>query len=203
LGLVAYHEWTADISDMVVAYGGLRGRTVSFWPTSELFDGGSVALSPSGNRSAITFGNQLEIWHIDPTSRAQTAENVGFQFPVYDDGKASQPAWQPTCTITSTHSNTTVSGTAGNDLICVSGSGDIVRAHGGNDVVYVTGRDDLVYGGAARDVLVVHGGGNTARGGRGMDIINLRDGAKPSVANGGLGTDVCITDPADQLTSCS
>ena len=30
LGLVAYHEWTADIADQTVAYGALSGRTISF-----------------------------------------------------------------------------------------------------------------------------------------------------------------------------
>jgi Ca2+-binding RTX toxin-like protein len=200
-GLVAYHVYDAPIGEQWVNYYHLAGRTLTA-PTDSRLDGrDSVTLSPSGERSAVVRGGQLDIWDVDPQTLSLTYEGPGLVFSPSPWGSVT--AWQPTCTITSTASNATVSGTAGNDLICVSGSGDIVRGRGGNDVLYVIGRDDVVRGGTGRDVLVVHGGRNTVRGGHGMDVINIRDGAKPSVANGGLGTDVCIADPADRLVSCS
>jgi Ca2+-binding RTX toxin-like protein len=200
-GLVAYHVYDGPTGEQWVNYYHLAGRTLTA-PTDSRLDGrDSVTLSPSGARSAVVRGGQLDIWDVDPQTLGLTYEGSGLVFSPSPWGSVT--AWQPTCTITSSASNTTVSGTAGSDLICVSGSGDIVRGRGGNDVVYVTGRDDVVRGGTGRDVLVVHGGRNTARGGHGRDLINIRDGARSSVVNGGRGTDVCIADSRDRLVSCS
>jgi Ca2+-binding RTX toxin-like protein len=200
-GLVAYHVYDSPTGEQWVNYYHLVGRTLTAPTDPKLQGRDSVALSPTGARSAVVRGGQLDVWDVDPQTLALTFEGTGFAFSPSPWG--SKVAWQPTCTITSTDSNTTVLGTAGDDLICVTGSGDIVRGRGGNDVIYVTGQNNLASGGTGRDVLVVHGGRNTARGGRGMDLINLRDGAKPSAANGGRGTDVCIADPADHRLSCS
>jgi hypothetical protein len=204
-GLVAYHfeDGSLPISEQRVEYGSMSGRSFRFFtPESYVSGGQSVSLAPSGSRAIIGRGALASVWDIDPTTGTQTYANLGFSYP--ENGDRTEMAWQPRCTISSTASNSAITGSAGDDLICVRGDDDTVRGLGGDDIVYVTGHQDTVRGGAGRDVVVVHGGSNVVRGGRNADTINVREGARHgTLVRGGTGVDVCIADSADRLHSCA
>jgi Ca2+-binding RTX toxin-like protein len=201
-GLVAYHFADSPTIEQWVEYASMTGRSVSaFVPEAQRRGAQSVSLAPSGNRAVIAQGGLASVWDIDPSTGSQTYANLGFSYTENADGP--QTAWQPRCTVSSSASHTTITGTQGADLICVRGDADIVRGLGGDDIIYVTGNGNTVRGAAGRDVLVVHGGTNVVRGGRNADVINVRDGARTGArVHGGTGVDVCIADQGDQLRSC-
>jgi Ca2+-binding RTX toxin-like protein len=202
-GLVAYHFADSPTGEEWVEYGALNGRSFRhFSPPAHMQGAESVSLAPSGSRAIITRGGLASVWSIDPATGTQSYENLGFSFA--PNGWGTQIAWQPRCSISSTVSNTTVTGTPGADLICVRGDGDTVRGLGGDDIIYVTGHGDTVRGGTGPDVLVVRGGSNVVHGGRNADTINVRDGARHgTLVHGGTGVDVCFADRADRLHSCT
>lgn len=199
-GLVAFHFADGPTIEEWVEYLSMAGRSTTGFDPGSVFQGGqSVALAPRGDRAVIARGGQLSVWDIDPTTGTQSYERDSFTITA--SGYGTQVAWQPTCTIRSTTSDTTITGTSGSDLICVTGNDDVVRGRGGNDTIYVTGYQDTVHGGFGRDVLVVHGRANRTYGGPGADVINTRDHTD-SRSRGGTGTDVCITDRNDRTRSC-
>jgi RTX calcium-binding nonapeptide repeat (4 copies) len=107
---------------------------------------------------------------------------------------------QGPCTVSSSASNTTISGTSGADLICVHGDGDTVRGLGGDDIIYGTGHRDTVRGGGGRHVLVVHGGNNVVRGGRNADTINVR--TVSAVARSFTAAQASLSASQTALTAC-
>jgi Tol biopolymer transport system component len=98
------------------------------------------------------------------------------------------------CTITGTKGNDYVPGTPQDDVICGRGGGDVIRGRGGDDTVRAGGGDDAVRGGVGADTL---GGGD------GDDVLTTRDGVRGNdSADGGVGRDVCVSDPQDTTISC-
>ncbi|MCC6597537.1 MAG: type I secretion C-terminal target domain-containing protein [Alphaproteobacteria bacterium] len=107
-----------------------------------------------------------------------------------------------------------INGTAGNDKLYGTNSGEIIRAGDGNDTVYGLDGNDTIYGGIGSDVLLGDGdndtiygedGNDTIYGGEGNDTLEggagndklygdagndtLRGGAGVDILNGGDGDD--------------
>jgi hypothetical protein len=80
-----------------------------------------------------------------------------------------------------------INGTAGNDLLNGTASGDEIRGFGGSDTLNGGGGGDTLLGGAGKDVLNGGGGADTLIGGGGNDTL-VFDASDTSV-NGGAGTD--------------
>lgn len=200
-GLVAYRFADAAIGDTWVEYMKMTGRQIrDYEPVSYVRGPTAVALDPNGGQSVIARGGNLSIWSIDSVSGTQTYEGDGFAFIPSDWGV--DLALQPTCTIESTASSTTISGTPYRDRICVTGHNDVIQGLGGNDVIYAKGEHNVVRGGRGRDVLVAHGKDDRVYGGRGSDVINVQDRDGSDLVRGGRLVDVCIADPGDAVLSC-
>jgi hypothetical protein len=115
-----------------------------------------------------------------------------------------------------TQTETTVTGSGGNDTIDCGGTtpAKTINGNGGNDTITGTDFDDTINGGDGNDTLTGGTGNDTINGGLGIDSIsgsagndNLvgpsNDGSQDTVA-GGDGTDTCqgpAPDP-DIHTSC-
>ncbi len=115
------------------------------------------------------------------------------------------------CTITGTNGSDTLTGTAGDDVICGGNGKDTIDGGGGNDIIIGgNGKDDLnggdgndtLLGGNGKDQLTGGAGLDVLRGGNGPDTLNAQDGAGGDTVEGGSGPDKCTTDPGDLVTSC-
>ncbi|MDX3187729.1 calcium-binding protein [Streptomyces sp. MN03-5084-2B] len=102
-----------------------------------------------------------------------------------------------------TQTDTTVTGSPGNDTIDCGGTnpGKTVNGNGGNDTITGSDFDDTINGGDGNDTLTGGTGNDTLTGGLGIDTISggagddtligaSNDGSQDSL-DGGLGTDTC------------
>jgi hypothetical protein len=102
-----------------------------------------------------------------------------------------------------TQTDTTVTGSPGNDTIDCGGTdpGKTINGNGGNDTITGTAFDDTINGGDGNDTLTGGAGNDTLTGGLGIDTISgsdgndtltgpSNDGSQDSL-DGGLGTDIC------------
>jgi Ca2+-binding RTX toxin-like protein len=114
----------------------------------------------------------------------------------------------PACTITASTNGQTVTGTAGNDVICVTGSTITVNAGAGNDTVVVTGANDVINGQDGVDTIDASGGSTvTENGGTGNDSLigsptadTLNGNTGTDTITAGAGNDVVNTDPTEIAT---
>jgi hypothetical protein len=108
-----------------------------------------------------------------------------------------------------TQTDTTVTGTPGNDTIdCTSASpGKTINGLAGNDTITGTDFNDTINGGDGNDTLTGGNGDDSLNGGLGIDTISgsagndtligpSNDGAQDT-DDGGLGTDTCQGPPPD------
>lgn len=100
----------------------------------------------------------------------------------------------PVCTITGTEGDNVLRGTSGSDVICGLAGTDIIVGGGGNDTIYGDAGNDILRGGAGKDAIF-GGGGDDALDGR--DFVKAND-----TLDGEAGTDTCLRDRGDLLTSC-
>lgn len=79
-----------------------------------------------------------------------------------------------------------------------------VLVGGVNDVESVAGgkSNDYIRGDLAPNILVGGPGVDVVLGLGGNDIVDVRDKAAGDTADAGSGTDYCVADPGDALTSC-
>ena len=108
-----------------------------------------------------------------------------------------------------TQTDTTVTGSPGNDTIDCGGTnpGKTINGNGGNDTITGTAFDDTISGGDGNDTITGGAGNDTLNGGLGIDTVSGSDGndilAGPSndgsqdSLDGGLGTDTCQGPPPD------
>lgn len=102
-----------------------------------------------------------------------------------------------------TQTDTTVTGSAGNDTIDCGGTnpGKTINGNGGNDTITGTDFNDTINGGDGNDTITGGSGDDTLDGGLGIDTISgsagndslvgaSNDGSQDSL-DGGLGTDAC------------
>ncbi len=102
-----------------------------------------------------------------------------------------------------TQTDTTVTGSPGNDTIDCGGTnpGKTINGNGGNDTITGSDFDDTINGGDGNDTLTGGTGNDTLTGGLGIDTISggagddtligaSNDGSQDSL-DGGLGTDTC------------
>ncbi|WP_337863830.1 PKD domain-containing protein [Nitrososphaera sp.] len=66
---------------------------------------------------------------------------------------------------------TTVTGTAGDDLVLASDSGSVIRGVGGNDCIIGGAGNDIIWGGDGDDQLFGAGGSDRLDGGSGNDLV--------------------------------
>jgi Ca2+-binding RTX toxin-like protein len=108
-----------------------------------------------------------------------------------------------------TQTDTTVTGSPGNDTIDCGGTnpGKTINGNGGNDTITGTAFDDTINGGDGNDTITGGAGNDTLNGGLGIDTISgsagndilagpSNDGSQDSL-DGGLGTDTCQGPPPD------
>jgi hypothetical protein len=102
-----------------------------------------------------------------------------------------------------TQTDTTVTGSPGNDTIDCGGTnpGKTINGNGGNDTITGTAFDDTINGGDGNDTITGGAGNDTLNGGLGIDTVSgsagndsligpSNDGSQDSL-DGGLGTDTC------------
>ena len=96
-----------------------------------------------------------------------------------------------------TVNNTTIRGTAGDDVLVGTPGDDVFRGYGGNDVIHGGGGNDVIYGGPGRDRLYGEDGDDILFGRRGSDILyggegsdRIRGGLGNDGASGGNGGDI-------------
>jgi uncharacterized delta-60 repeat protein len=134
------------------------------------------------------------------------------------------------CTITGTGGDDVLTGTSGQDVICGGAGDDRISGLDGADVLKGESGNDLLLGGNGVDLLVAAAGNDDLRGGSGNDTLrggeqrdmlnggansdalfgegdsdslDTRDGVSANDrANGGNGSDDCVFDQGDFLTSC-
>jgi len=134
------------------------------------------------------------------------------------------------CTILGTDASETINGTPGDDVICAGNGSDVVNGLGGNDILIGQNGMDILNGGDGNDTLMGRNGmdvlngdagndtlmGNNGKdqlvgglgsdslmGGHAPDKLNSMDGVSGNDTNdGGLGPDVCTTDPGDLVSNC-
>ena len=85
--------------------------------------------------------------------------------------------------------NSTITGTAGNDVIVDTGGNNTIDGKGGNDSITTVSGNDTIDGGDGNDVINAGDGNNTVRGGKGDDVIIT--GSGNDMIDGGAGTDTC------------
>jgi Ca2+-binding RTX toxin-like protein len=113
------------------------------------------------------------------------------------------------CTITGTDGPDILTGTDGDDIICGLGGDDIINGGNGNDTINGGAGDDTINGGNGtdtihagvgndhvdggngNDTLTGNAGNDTVNGGNGDDILTDRDGT--DTLNGGDGNDTLDT----------
>jgi Ca2+-binding RTX toxin-like protein len=108
-----------------------------------------------------------------------------------------------------TQTDTTVTGSPGNDTIDCGGTnpGKTINGNAGNDTITGTAFDDTINGGDGNDTLTAGAGNDTLNGGLGIDTISGSDGNDILVGpsndgnqdslDGGLGDDTCQGPPPD------
>ncbi len=103
----------------------------------------------------------------------------------------------------------TISGGAGSDTVVYDWSGAGVRVNLSTGSASGSAFSDLLsaienaVGSAFADALTGAGGPNALRGLAGNDTIDVRDGVRGNdMADGGAGTDRCLSDPGDARISC-
>jgi hypothetical protein len=102
-----------------------------------------------------------------------------------------------------TQTDTTVTGSPGNDTIDCGGTdpGKTINGGAGNDTITGSAFDDTINGGDGNDTITGGAGNDTLNGGLGIDTVSgsagndslvgpSTDGSQDSL-DGGLGTDVC------------
>jgi hypothetical protein len=108
-----------------------------------------------------------------------------------------------------TQTDTTVTGSPGNDTIDCGGTnpGKTINGGAGNDTITGSAFDDTINGGDGNDTLTGGAGNDNLTGGLGIDTISgsdgddtlagsSNDGSQDSL-DGGLGTDTCQGPPPD------
>jgi uncharacterized repeat protein (TIGR01451 family) len=110
------------------------------------------------------------------------------------------------CTITGTNKSDTLTGTAGDDVICGGNGKDTINGLGGNDIILGQNGKDVVNGGEGNDTVM---GGNgkdqvtggpgidALRGGNGKDTLDAQDGTGGDSIVSGNGMDLCTFDVGD------
>jgi RTX calcium-binding nonapeptide repeat (4 copies)/WD40-like Beta Propeller Repeat len=181
-----------------------------------------VALSPSGSWMAY-----IECGPGDCDGRMHVQRTVNQTGGGIAVGQgASEPDWQPVCTVVGTDESETLEGTSGNDLICGFGGDDEIGASGGDDVILGGSGNDTVWGDGGNDTIYGQLGGDTLRAGEGNDVVGDLSGYDTllggpgkdtlgardptSVAAGrlrdevraGAGDDVCRVDVGDIKEGC-
>jgi hypothetical protein len=114
-----------------------------------------------------------------------------------------------------TQTDTTVTGSPGNDTIdCTNvGPGKTINGNAGNDTITGTAFADTINGGDGNDTITGGAGNDTLNGGLGIDTVSGSDGNDNLVGpsndgssdslDGGLGTDVCQGPAPDPDTHAS
>ena len=114
----------------------------------------------------------------------------------------------PGCVVSAgvTQTDTTVTGTSGNDTIDCTGAapGKTIEGNDGNDTITGTAFDDTINGGAGNDTITGGDGNDTLTGSGGNDSLTgglgddtLSGGVGDDVLDGGLGTDTLQGDAGD------
>lgn len=97
--------------------------------------------------------------------------------------------------------NSTVSGTAGNDLIFDSGGNNSIMGGGGHDTIVTDSGNDSIEGGDGDDWIDAGDGKNKVSGGAGNDTVTTGSGA--DAIDGGPGADTCNAGGGkNSVTSC-
>ena len=104
-----------------------------------------------------------------------------------------------------------VSGLAGNDVICGSAGPDILNGGAGVDKIFGQAGNDSLIGGVGNDRLIGGAGNDSLIGGAGNDSLNggagtntFQGGAGVDAVNASTGTNFCAVDNADSVIgSCS
>jgi hypothetical protein len=161
---------------------------LAWTPTGRL--SGDRGWSPSGRYLAVALeppddpgGSEIYVEHADRSH----ARRVTFSST---DAAATDPVWQPRCTIRGGVRADRLLGTPGPDVICGFAGNDRILARGGNDVVLGGDGNDTIVGGDGRDRLL---------GGRGDDTIDAR-GHDRDALDGGPGRDRLRADRRDLIT---
>jgi Ca2+-binding RTX toxin-like protein len=101
---------------------------------------------------------------------ATRVDGTGGEVALVEQPTATEPAWQPLCSIKGTSGANTLNGTAKSELICALGGNDTVDGKGGLDIVLGGKGNDVLKGGDGNDVLVGGPGNDPLNGGRGSDL---------------------------------
>jgi Putative glucoamylase/RTX calcium-binding nonapeptide repeat (4 copies)/Protein of unknown function (DUF3131) len=108
------------------------------------------------------------------------------------------------CTISGTGSNDTLTGSAGDDMICGLGGDDRIDGGGGDDTIYGDAGDDRIAGGPGADTAYGDEGDDRLEGGDGEDVLaggpgadRITGGPGADHLEGGGGGDRCVGDAAD------
>ena len=105
-------------------------------------------------------------------------------------GTPGQVIAATTTTAVITASNTTISATAGDHMIFISGTGDTLSATGGTETVQAYTGGNSITTGAGDDTIRVAGSGNTINAGSGNNLISDSGSGNTIVLPGGnLGSD--------------
>lgn len=97
------------------------------------------------------------------------------------------------CTIIGTDGDDVLTGTASPDVICGLDGNDMIVGRGGNDTLIGGNGDDSIKGDSGIDSLF---------GESGNDRIHTQDRRSGDIADGGSGTDRCVTDRGDRMLDC-
>jgi len=105
-----------------------------------------------------------------------------------------------------------VLGTGGADVLVGTAGAEEIRGRGGPDMLSGGGGDDLLFGGRGNDVSRGGSGDDLVFDRRGAfdillgqgdeDRVDARDGRPGDTVRGGIGIDVCRSDPGDTRSGC-
>ena len=138
-------------------------------------DGGSSTGDDGGSTGAQPSQGQAQGLGNTPAVDPQLGK------PLVTGGKA--------CTMVERGTEGTISGTPGNDVVCVLGEGQhAVYTGAGNDTIYTGQGKTTVYSGDGNDTVIGGAGEDTVHGGGGNDV--LIGGAGNDILNGAAGNDV-------------
>ena len=131
-------------------------------------DSGAYAPCDSGDPFPVTDGSRtFTVRALDAALNASTETSYTW---IVD---TSIPAGV-TCSMVGTEASETITGTAGNDVICGLGGIDTIDGVGGHDLIIGGGGADSLTGGAGNDFLIGGPGADTADGGEGRDFVSYQ-----------------------------
>lgn len=171
---------------------------------------------PSGTNAAFTL-----VVRVDATASdgATVTNSASVSSSTTDPDPADNTATTTTsvgpalalCTINGTNHADTLTGTAGDDVICGGNGKDTIDGAGGNDIIVGGNGKDTLVGGDGNDTIMGRNGKDHITGGAGLDVLlggngkdvlDARDGAAGDAADGGKARDECLVDAGDAVTSC-